>query len=54
MPRIPLYNRGLGPSVQMATGQLSRRADVSAFTAPARALSQFGEKAGNIAFQFGM
>jgi len=54
MPRIPLYNRGLGPSVQMATGQLSRRADVSAFTAPGRALSQFGERAGNIAFQFGM
>jgi len=54
MPRIPLYNQGLGPTQRLATGQLSRRADVGAFTAPGRALAQFGETAGQIAFNFGM
>jgi len=53
MPRIPLYNQGLGPTQQLATGQLSRRADVGAFAAPGRALTQFGETAGQIAFNFG-
>ncbi len=41
MPRIPLYNQGLGPTTRLATGQLSRAADVGAFTAPGRALAQF-------------
>ena len=54
MPRIPLYNQGLGPTQRLATGQLSRRADVGAFTAPGRAVAQFGETAGQIAFNFGM
>lgn len=54
MPRIPLYNQGLGPTTRLATGQLSRAADVGAFTAPGRALAQFGETAGQIAFNFGM
>lgn len=53
MPRIPLYNQGQGPAVQLATGPLSRRADVGAFTAPGQALASFGEKASQIAFQFG-
>jgi hypothetical protein len=54
MPRIPLYNQGQGPTTRLATGQLSQRADVGAFTAPGRALAQFGEEAGQIAFNFGM
>lgn len=54
MPRIPLYNQGQGPTQRLATGQLSQRADVGAFTAPGRALAQFGETAGQIAFNFGM
>ena len=53
MPRIPLYNEGRGPAVQLATGPLSRRADVGAFTAPGQALASFGEQASQIAFQFG-
>ena len=54
MPRIPLYNQGQGLTQRLATGQLSQRADVGAFTAPGRALAQFGEEAGQIAFNFGM
>ena len=54
MPRIPLYNQGQGPTQRLATGQLSQRADVGAFTAPGRALAQFGQEAGQIAFNFGM
>lgn len=49
MPRIPLYES----QTQLATGPLSRQADAGAFTAPGRALSQFGETASQIAFQFG-
>jgi len=54
MPRIPLYNQGQGPTQRLATGQLSQRADVGAFTAPGRALAQFGQEASQIAFNFGM
>lgn len=54
MPRIPLYNQGQGSTQRLATGQLSQRADVGAFTAPGRALAQFGQEASQIAFNFGV
>lgn len=41
MPRIPLYNQGQGPSVSVASGQLSPRASEAAFTAPGRAIAGF-------------
>tara|TARA_A100001201_G_scaffold129917_1_gene115481 strand:+ start:1493 stop:3895 length:2403 start_codon:yes stop_codon:yes gene_type:complete len=53
MPRIPLYNQGLGPSQDLASGGLSRQADVGAFTAPGRALASFGNQVSDIAFRFG-
>ena len=53
MPKIPLYNQGAGQAVELAAGQLSRRADRSAFTAPGRALQSFSKTAGDIAFKFG-
>ena len=49
MPQIPIYKS----SQALATGPLSKGADVGAFTAPGRAAAQFGETAGQIAFQFG-
>lgn len=42
MPRIPLYNQGLGPSIEMATGRLSPRASAEAFAAPGQALAGLG------------
>ena len=54
MPKIPLYNQGQGGTVQTAAGALSPRANVGAFTAPGQAQAAFAEKAGQIAFQFGM
>jgi hypothetical protein len=42
MPRIPLYNQGLGPSVEMATGQLSPRASAQAMSAPGQAMAGLG------------
>jgi len=54
MPKIPLYNQGQGPTTRLATGQLSPRANVGAFTAPGQALAGFGQAASNVAFQFGM
>jgi hypothetical protein len=54
MPRIPLYNQGQGSAVRLQAGQLSRRADVGAFTAPGKALASLGGTVSDIAFQFGM
>jgi hypothetical protein len=54
MPRIPLYNQGQGSRVQLATGQLSSRANTGAFEAPGRAFAGLGEQVGDIAYQFGM
>lgn len=49
MPRIPLYNQGQGSAVRLQAGQLSRRADVGAFTAPGRAAASFASSASDIA-----
>lgn len=54
MPKIPLYNQGQGGTVRTATGALSPRANIGAFTAPGQAQAAFMQKAGQIAFQFGM
>jgi len=54
MPRIPLYNQGLGPGVELAAQRLSPEASTAAFTAPGRALAGFAEQAGDVAFRFGM
>lgn len=54
MPKIPLYNKGLGPGVELAAQRLSPEASIGAFTAPGRALAGFAEQAGDIAFRFGM
>jgi len=52
--RIPIYNKGQGPRVGLATGQLSQRASSAAFEAPGRAMASLGETVSNIANQFGM
>lgn len=52
--RIPLYNKGLGPTVELAAGQSGPRASQATFTAASRAQAQFADQAGQIAFQFGM
>ncbi len=52
--RIPLYNKGLGPTVELAVGQSGPRASQATFTAASRAQAQFADQAGQIAFQFGM
>jgi hypothetical protein len=54
MPKIPLYNQGQGGTVRTATGALSPRANIGAFTAPGQAQAAFFQKAGQVAFQFGM
>ena len=54
MPKIPLYNQGQGATTRMATGALSPRANVGAFTAPGQAQARLASEAGQIAFQFGM
>ena len=46
MPRIPLYAKGAGPTVELATGQLGARPSVAAFTAPGEAMARAGEAIG--------
>ena len=46
MPKIPLYNKGLGPSVDLATGQLGISVDAQALSSPARQLAALGETIG--------
>ena len=43
MPKIPLYNKGLGPTVDLATGQLGTSVDAQALSSPARQLAALGE-----------
>lgn len=55
MPKIPLYNQGAGPTVGVAAGQLSPRANVNAFTAPGRATMGYQKTfsdIGQVAAQF--
>ena len=53
MPQIPVYNKGQGTTVDLATGSLSPQASVQAFTAPGRATENFANNAQQIAFNFG-
>jgi len=46
VPKIPLYNKGLGPSVDLATGQLGTSVDAQALSSPARQLAALGETIG--------
>lgn len=52
MPRIPLYNKGLGPTVESPTGALSPRASASPFMQQGQAQAQFFQTASKIAFDF--
>jgi hypothetical protein len=47
MPRIPLYNQGVGPTQGLAAGQLSPRASINAFTAPGRAFANYQKTFGD-------
>jgi len=46
VPKIPLYNKGLGPTVDLATGQLGTSVDAQALSSPARQLAALGETIG--------
>lgn len=52
MPQIPIYNQGLGPTVKLASGQLSRRPDVGAFMAQSEAGSNLLNLTAKIATDF--
>ena len=53
MPRIPLYNKGLGGSAGMTTGaSLGPRANPAAFTASGQSLANLGESTSQIMFDF--
>lgn len=54
MPKIPLYNQGLGTTQQTPIGQLSSRPDIGAFVAPSKAVSDLASSTSQIAFNFGM
>lgn len=53
MPKIPLYNEGRGSGVDLAAGQLSPRASMQAFTAPATASAKFFDGLSKVAAEFG-
>ena len=46
MPKIPLYARGQGSAVELATGRLGPAAPTGAFEAPGQALARAGEAVG--------
>ena len=52
--KIPMYNKGQGPTVEPAAGSLGPRASIGTFAAPGQAAAQFANQASQIAFQFGM
>jgi len=49
MPKIPLYNQGLGPKTRMATGSLSPRASSSAFESVGFAQAKLGQAISDVA-----
>jgi hypothetical protein len=51
MPKIPVYQQGQTP---LATGSLGPRLSFDAMGAPARAMTQLAQQAGDAAFRFGM
>jgi hypothetical protein len=52
MPKIPLYARGQGSAVELATGRLGPAAPTGAFEAPGQALVRAGEAVGRVGTQF--
>jgi len=52
MPRIPLYAKGAGPTVELATGQLGARPSAGAFTAPGEAMARMGQAVGRAGATF--
>lgn len=52
MPKIPLYNKGLGSTGVTSGGSLGPRASAGAFTGVGQQLASFGEAAGDIMFKF--
>lgn len=52
MPKIPLYNKGLGSTGVTSGGSLGPRASAGAFTGVGQELAKFGEAAGNIMYEF--
>lgn len=52
MPKIPLYNKGIGPTVELATGRLSPQASTEALTAPQRQMARLGQQVGQAGRQF--
>lgn len=53
MPKIPLYNQGLGPSVDIKPVQVVR-ANEGAFTASQKGFSALGETLQDVSYKFGM
>mgnify|MGYP006908227766 CR=1 FL=1 len=52
MPKIPLYNRGLGPTVELPAAKLSPRLSAEALTQPALQIARFGQQVGQAGRQF--
>ena len=53
MPKIPLYNQGLGPGLESPASSLGPRAASGAFEAPGQALARISDTARKIAVEFG-
>ena len=52
MPKIPLYARGQGSAVELATGRLGPAAPTGAFEAPGQALVRAGEAVGRTGTEY--
>ena len=52
MPKIPLYARGMGSQVDLATGSLGPSAPTEAFAAPGQAMARAGQAIGQTGRQF--
>jgi len=52
MPKIPLYARGMGSQVDLATGSLGPSAPTEAFAAPGQAMARAGQTIGRTGTQF--
>ena len=52
MPKIPLYNKGLGSTGITSGGSLGPRASAGAFTGVGQQVAKFGEAAGDIMFKY--
>mgnify|MGYP006908233849 FL=1 len=53
MPKIPLYGKGAGATVQLPTGGLAPQLSESALQAPGRAFLELGQQIGTTGRQFG-